>query len=65
MVGPVVTLNVCLPSGRSDVVSLPSKSKVKDLNLLAQQVFGQGLLTSTVKKNEGWLGFGLFLWGFD
>lgn len=63
MVGPVVTLNVCLPSGRSDVVSLPSKSKVKDLNLLAQQVFGQGFLTSTFSKNFRSVGFWVFFFG--
>ena len=40
----MLQVNVVLPSGLSEKLSLPQSSKVGDLRILAQKTFGQGLL---------------------
>ena len=40
----MLQVQIALPSGRNEVVSLPESSKMKDVKILAQKSFGQGFL---------------------
>ena len=43
-------INVALPSGRGETLSIPESSRVGDLRALAQEAFGQGLLKLVTAK---------------